>query len=184
MRSPALLLSLLCFTGAAQAAPASDTQVQAVVQALGLGTLGTDMAKLMVDNVPALNALPETDRQCAYAPIKGLLDAQFRRSVISGLGNDGDQVIAEWSRFLGTPGGKSLSSAFAGANPSTIATKANAELSEKERAEVAAFLTSPAYTRFIATLDIESELPDDIGVQLAKGLQDQCRIALNPDDIS
>ena len=58
------------------------------------------------------------------------------------------------------------------------------DLSEAERAEVAAFLASPAYTRFIATLDIESELPDDIGVQLAKGLQDQCRIALNPDDIS
>src|SRR5690606_37195095 len=116
----------------------TDAEVRAVVQSLGLGTLGTDMAKLMVENVPALNALPETDRQCAYAPIKGLLDAQFRRSVISGLGNDGDQVIAEWSRFLGTPGGKSLASAFAGANPSTIAAKAHADLSEKERADVAA----------------------------------------------
>ena len=184
MRSPALLLSLVCLTGVAQAAPASDTQVQAVMQKLSMGTLGTDMAKLMIDNVPALKALPETDRQCAHAPIQNLLDAQFRHSVITGLGNDGDQVIAEWSRFLGTPGGKSLSSAFAGANPATMAEKANVNLSEKDRAEVTAFLASPAYTRFIATLDIESELPDDIGVQLAKGLQDQCRIALNPDDIS
>lgn len=184
MRSPALLLSLLCLTGVAQAAPATDAQVEAVMQKLSMGTLGTDMAKLMIDNVPALKSLPETDRQCAHAPIQNLLDAQFRHSVITGLGNDGDQVIAEWSRFLATPAGKGLSSAFAAAGPETMAAKANADLNEKERADAAAFLASPAYTRFIATFDTESELPDDIGVQLAKGLQDQCRIALNPDDIS
>lgn len=184
MHRRVLLLPLLLATGVAQAAPATDAEVAAVMQKLSMGSLGKDMAKLMVDNVPALKGLPEADRQCAHAPIQTLLDKQFRDSVITGLGDDGNQVIAAWSRFLGTRAGQGLSSAFAGASPDTVAAKANVDLDENERAEVAAFLDSPAYTRFIATFDTESELPDDIGVQLAKGLQDQCRIALNPDDIS
>jgi len=184
MRSHALLLSLLCVTGVAQAAPATDAEVKAVMQQLSMGTLGKDMAKMMVDNLPALDSLPEADRECAHTPIKDLLDAEFRRSVIAGLGTDGDEVIAEWSRFLATPAGKGLASAFAAAGPETMAARTHAVLSEKERADAAAFLASPAYTRFIATFDTESGLPDDIGVQLAKGLQDQCRIVLAPDEIA
>lgn len=184
IRSRALLLPLMWIAGAAHAAPAADAQVHEVMDTLGMGTLGMDMAKLMIDNMPALARLPETDRQCAQAPMKRLLDAQFRSTVVAGLGNDGDQVVAEWLRFLATPAGKGLSSAFAGASASTLATKADAALGEKDRAELEAFMASPAYSRFIATFDANAELPDDIGVQIAKGLKDQCRIALNPDDIS
>lgn len=184
MRSAALLLSLCCAAGVAQAAPASDAEVAAVVTKLGLGSLGTDMAGIMVDNVPVLKALPDADRQCARGPIRDVLDAQYRRSLIAELGNDGDTVIAEWSRFLATAAGKGLSSSFAGSTPETTAANATAGLSEQERAQTAAFLDSPAFKRLTAALQTDSDLPDDLSVQVSKMLQAQCRIALKPEEIS
>ena len=47
MRSAALLLSLCCAAGVAQAAPASDADVAAVVKTLGMGSLGATMASLV-----------------------------------------------------------------------------------------------------------------------------------------
>ena len=184
IRSPALLLTLLCLAGTAHAAPATDAQVHKVMDTLGMGPLGTDMARLMIDNMPALKRLPETDRQCAQGPVRDLLDAHFRSTVITGLGDDGDQVVAGWLRFLPTPAGKSLAQAFAGARSSTLGDKAMAGLRDTDRHELEAFMASPTYSRFIAAFDADADLPDDIDVQMAKGLKDRCRIALTPDDIS
>ena len=79
MRSAALLLSLCCAAGVAQAAPASDTDVAAVVKTLGMGSLGATMTSLVIDSTPVLKALPDAEQTCAQAPVRDLLDAQFRR---------------------------------------------------------------------------------------------------------
>ncbi|QKW56933.1 hypothetical protein [Stenotrophomonas sp. NA06056] len=184
MRSLALLPLLWCVAGVAQATPASDADVAAVVKSLGMGSLGATMADLVIDNTPALKALPDADQACAQAPVGDLLDAQFRRSIIQGLGNDGDVVIAEWSRFLATTAGKALSSTFANSTPDNTEAKAGAGLGATDRAQLAAFMASPAYRRMVASFESEPAIPEDLDAQLAKPLQDQCRIALKPEEIS
>ena len=184
IRSPALLLTLLCLAGAAHAAPATDAQIHKVMKTLGMAPLGLDMARLLIDNTPALERLPESDRQCAQATMRELNDAHFRTLISTGLGDDGDQVVTEWLRFLATPAGRNLASVFAGASSSTLGEKALAGMSGKDRVEMEAFMASRTYSRFIAAFDPEADLPDDLGAQIAKGLKDQCRISLTPDDIS
>ena len=184
MRSLALLPLLWCVTGVAQAAPAADADVAAVVKTLGLGTLGATLSSLVIDTTPALKALPEADQQCAQVPVRDLLDAQFRGSIITGLGSDGDAVIAEWTRFLATPAGKALAGGFANSTPENTEAKAAAGLAGPDRAQLAAFIGSPAYRRLVASFESGPAMPDNLGAQLAKPLQDQCRIVLNPDDIS
>lgn len=184
MRSLALLPLLCCIAGVAQAAPAADADVAAVVKSLGMGSLGATMATVLIDNTAALKALPDAERTCAQAPVGDLLDAQFRRSIIQGLGNDGDVVIAEWSRFLATTAGKALSSTFANSTPETTEARAGTGLAGEDRAQLAAFIGSPAYRRMVASFESGPAVPEDLGAQLAKPLQDQCRIALKPEEIS
>ncbi len=184
MRSAALLLSLCGAAGVAQAAPASDADVAAVVKTLGMGSLGATMASLVIDSTPALKALPDAEQTCAQAPVRDLLDAQFRRSIIQGLGSDGDVVIAEWSRFLATPAGQALSTTFANSTPENTEAKAGAGLAGADRAQLAAFMASPTYRRMVASFESGPAIPEDLDAQLAKPLQDQCRIALKPEEIS
>lgn len=184
MRATALLVLLCGMVGSAQAAPAADAQVKSVVDQLGLGSLGASMAQLMIDNTPALKALDGPQQECARKPVQEMLDQEFRRSMIAGLGEDGDQVMAEWTRFLATPAGRALSTAFANASAETVAAKAGDGLAGNDRAALEAFLRGPAYTRFVASFDQSSPVPEDSGARLAQGLQDQCRIALTPEDVS
>ncbi|WP_439449557.1 hypothetical protein [Stenotrophomonas sp. ATs4] len=180
MRSLALL-PLLCVAGLASAAPATDAGVADVMRKLNKGSMGAASAEMMVAEVPSLKALPEGDRQCARSAIHAVLLGQARRSVINDLGDDGDTVIAEWARFLETPSGKGYR-ALAGGTTGDDAESIDVQ-SEQYQSVFEAFLASAAHERLLASFGRLSP-PDDLPEQLARGLQDQCRIALKPQEIS
>ncbi|WP_411850875.1 hypothetical protein ACLB90_18800 [Stenotrophomonas sp. LGBM10] len=184
MRAGALLLVLACATGAAHAAPATEAQVGHVVRALHLDAVGASLTDVMIDNVPALKALAPSDRECAKGPVRDHLDAEFRRQLVLGLGEDGAAIMAEWEAFLPTPAGRGVIDAFANATPDTLASHAAANLDPAGRQALDAFLAGPAFERFLSAFDADTPTPKDLGVRLARNLQDQCRIALSPDDIS
>lgn len=175
------LLPLLCVAGLASAAPASEAALADVMRTLHKDTMGASSAEMMVAEVPSLKVLPEGDRQCARSALHAVLIGQARQSVINDLGDDGDTVIAEWVRFLDTPSGKgylALEGVVSAAEAEAIDVQ-----SEQYQSVFAAFLASPAHKRLTASFS-RLAMPGDLPEQLAKGLQDQCRIALNPKEIS
>ena len=178
----ALLLILCCATGAAQAAAAADADLAALMQTLNKGSMGAASAAMLVNEAPALKVLPEADRQCALSTLQSLLQRQVRQSVINSLGSDGDMVIAEWTRFLATPSGKGYL-IMTGALPESAADASVDAQDEAYAAAFETFLGGAPFARLNAAFDAMSA-PDDMMVQLTQGLQDQCRIALKPDDIS
>lgn len=184
MRRLALLPLLWCVSGGVQAAPAPDDAVGRVLAALGVGSLGASLASLVIDTTPALKALAPADQACAKGPVRDVLDAGFRRSIIQDLGGDGDAVIAEWARFLPTPAGMALSRTFADSTPDNTEARAAAGLSDADRAKLAAFIDGAAYRRMVASFKSASGPPDDLGAQLFRPLRDQCRIVLEPGQIS
>ncbi|MCC7633418.1 hypothetical protein [Stenotrophomonas rhizophila] len=179
----AALLVLLCgAVGAVQAAPAATAEVDALLQTLNKGSLGASQAEMMVEEVPALKALPEADRQCARTSIQSFFYGHVRQSLISSLGEDGDAVVADWSRFLATPSGKGYL-IVTGALPESAADASINTQDEAYSAGFEAFLGSASFKRLNDGFDAMSA-PDELAVRLTRGLQDQCRIALKPDDIS
>lgn len=180
MRNVALL-PLLCVAGIASAAPASDAALADVLRTLHKESMGISAVETMVDEVPSLNVLPDSDRQCARSTIHAVVLGHVRQSVINDLGDDGDSVVAEWARFLETPSGKGylvLEGAITGAEAESIDVH-----SEQYKTVFEAFLAGAAHKRLNASFG-RLALPGDLPEQLARELQDQCRIALNPKEIS
>jgi len=178
----ALLLLLCCATGAAQAAPAAAAEVDALLQTLNKGSLGASSAAMMLEELPTLNALGDSDRQCARSSIQSFFYAHVRQSLISSLGQDGDAVVADWSRFLATPSGKGYL-ILAGALPESAADASIDVNNAAYTAGFEAFLGSTSFKRLNDGFDA-MPAPDHMAVRLSQGLQDQCRIALKPDEIS
>ncbi len=178
----ALLLLLCCAPGAAQAAPAAAAEVDALLQTLNKGSLGASSAAMMVAELPTLNALAESDRQCAHASIQSFFYGHVRQSLISSLGEDGDAVVADWSRFLATPSGKGYL-ILTGAVPESAADASIDVKNEAYAAGFEAFTGSASFKRLNDGFDAV-RAPDEMAVRLSQGLQDQCRIALKPDEIS
>ncbi len=175
------LLPLLCVAGLASAAPATDAAVAEVMRKLHKDSIGVDLAAELVAGEPALNALPEERRQCARGAIHSVLQSKMRQAVISQLGNDGDAVIDEWSRFLDTPSGKgyqAMTGGLAEAEAASIGVQ-----SEQYQTGLETFMASAAHKRLLASFG-DAAPSSDLFQQLADGLQDQCRIALKPEEIS
>ncbi len=182
MRSAALLLSLCCAAGAAQAAPASAADMDALLHTLKKDSVGASSAAMMVEEVPTLKALAEGDRQCARTSIQSFFYVHARQSLINILGEDGDVVVADWSRFLATPSGKGYL-ILTRALPESAADASVNVNDEAYAAGFDAFLGSTSFKRLDAGFDAMS-VPDEFAVKLSQGLQDQCGIALKPEEIS
>ncbi|AWH21346.1 MULTISPECIES: hypothetical protein [Stenotrophomonas] len=177
----AALLPLLCVAGIASAAPATDAAVADVLRTLGKESMWVSAVEAMVAEVPSLNGLPQSDRQCAHSAMQAVVLGNARQSVINHLGDDGDSVVAEWARFLETPSGKGYL-ALEGVLTETDVEPVDVN-SETYQTDFEAFMASAAYRRLLASFG-RMAMPGDLPEQLARGLQDQCRIALNPEEIS
>ncbi|MGE6335192.1 hypothetical protein [Stenotrophomonas sp. NPDC077659] len=152
-----------------------------VMRTLDKESMVISAVEMMVAEVPSLNGLPESDRLCARSSMRAIVLGNIRQSVITDLGDDGDSVVAEWARFLETPSGKGYL-AYEG-----VMTEADVDPvdvnSEPYQTVFKAFAATAAYRRLLVSF-CRAVMPGDLPEQLAKGLQDQCRIALNPEEIS
>lgn len=185
MRVIALTVGLL-LAGGASAAPASHADVGRIMQVLGMSGLGKNAARSLVGNVPQLQALDAAGRACAAEQTTVMMDRQFQQIVVDSLGADGQALIKEWKVFLATPAGVEMARTFqatAAAMGGDSAAMGNAP-SEASKREIAAFMGSPAFERFIGGFGDDSKLPEGIGQQLVDVLERECHIALDPEQIS
>ncbi|MCD9087222.1 hypothetical protein [Stenotrophomonas sp. SY1] len=185
MRGIALTLGLLLAAGA-NAAPASRADVGRIMQELGMGRLGQDAATTLVGNVPQLQGLDAKAQACAATQASALMDTQFQQIVVDKLGADGQTLIDEWKAFLATPAGGDMARTFqaSAAEMSGDDSAAGFEPGEASKEKIAAFMGTPAFEQFIGGFGDDSQLPEDIGQQLAEVLQRECQVALDPEQIS
>lgn len=187
MRACVLLVGLL-LAGNAAAAPASNEDVGQVMGVLGMSGLGSATGLMLLDQSPAFAKLDAQQKSCAGTAMGQLLDAQFRRQAVQQLGDDGAAVMAEWKTFLATPAGADMGRTFQAIALAQTgqgdAAAAKGGMDAAHRDEIARFMGSPAFQRFIGAVAADGGLPDDVAGQMAGTLQQQCGIALDAEQNS
>ncbi len=186
MRAFVLIAGLLLAGGAA-AAPASPADVGRIMQTLGMNGLGEQAGSTLVGNVPQLKALDAKGQACAAGQASALMDRQFQQIVVNDLGADGQVLIGQWNTFLASPAGQDMARTFRASAAAALNDGAGADdvvLSDASKAQIATFMGTPAFTKFIGVFGGESKLPEDIGQQLADVLKRECQIALDLEQIS
>lgn len=186
MRTIALCVGLVLAAGVS-AAPTTPAEVGKVMRVLGMEGLGEQGASTLVGMVPSLAALDEAGRQCATRQVGVMMDAQMQQQIAAGLGEDGAALMQEWTGFLATPAGQDMGRTFRATSPVAGAGAAGGEapqVSDAHKTEIAAFMGTPAFQRFIGGISAEDGMPEDIGVRLATVLQRECSIAFDPNEIS
>ncbi|KQN94603.1 MULTISPECIES: hypothetical protein [Stenotrophomonas] len=184
MRTGVLLAGLLLATGAS-AAPADPAEIGGIMRQLGMDGLAGDATGGLIAQVPDLQALDGAGKACASAQVSALMAAQFQQSVVDSMGADGDRLIADWKRFMATEAGAGMARTF----QATAAAMAGGPametgLDEAGKAEIAAFMGTSAFQRFMDGFGDDNVLPEDIGQRLAESLQRECGIELDPGQIS
>lgn len=185
MRAIVLLAGLL-LTGGASAASADRADIGQIMQQLGMGRLGADSAASLIENFPALQTQDAAGKACATQQVSTMLDVQVQQGIVDSMGTDGKTLVKEWKKFLATDSGSDMARTFQ-ATAAAIASGDegfDAGLDEDRKAEISRFMATPAFQRFIDGFGSESQLPADIGQRLVDVLQRECRIALDPEQIS
>lgn len=179
MRRAALLLSML-LAGTAQAVPANPTDVEHLMQELGLASNASGLNDVVTAAVVELKAMPGSSLQsaeqesCVHSVLlKGTMDG-IRDNIVSGLGEDGSVVLAEWMTFLASPMGLAMSAKAAGASEEDAAAMITAmDPAELEKAK--AFMASGNAERLISSMGIQS-VDGALIEQVVGRLEDACHV--------
>ncbi len=184
MRVPALLAGLL-LAGAASAQPAAPAEVAVIMHQLGMEGLGRNSADVLFSVSPTLQALDDSGRECAATQIGKLLDAHFQQQIAGSLGDDGAALVAEFTQFLATPAGKDMGRTFQASAAAQQGANAEApQVSEANKVEIARFMGTPAFQRFIEGISADGGMPENIGEAMSGALKRECRIDFDPEQMS
>lgn len=184
MRAGVLLAGLFLAAGVS-AAPADPAEIGWIMQQLGMEGLAGDATGRLIEQVPDLQGLDDAGKACASAQVSTLVAAQFRQVVVGSMGADGDRLVADWKRFMATGAGAGMARNFQTIAATMAGGQAmEAGLDDTGKAEIAAFMGTPAFERFMDGFGDGNVPPDDIGQRLAETLQRECGIELDPGQIS
>ena len=184
MRVSALLAGLL-LAGTASAQPATPAEVAVIMHQLGMQGLGKNSAEVLFSVSPTLKALDQGGRDCASTQIGKLLDAHFQQQIAGNLGDDGALLVGEWKQFMATPAGVDMGRTFqASAAAQQGMASEGPEVSEANKVEIARFMGTPAFQRFIDGLGADGGMPENIGETMSAALKRECRIDFDPEQIS
>lgn len=184
MRITALLIGL-ALAGGAAAQPAQPSDVAVIMQQLGMHGLGRSSAEVLFGIAPSLQALDQNGRDCAATQIGKLLDAHFQQQIAGNMGDDGSTLVADWKQFMATPAGSDMARTFqASAAAQQGAASEGPQVSEANKVEIARFMATPAFQRFIDGLGADGGMPEDIGEKMSGALKRECRIDFDAEQIS
>jgi|GEM_PF-314960 len=186
MRAVALVAGLLMATPlVAAAAPVSGSDLMPVMRHLGMDGIGHATSESLIGFTPGLKALDGDQRACAAGELATLLDAHMSTQIAGTFGEEGSDLLAEWTRFMPTPAGVDMGRTFrASAQVQAGIATATPQVSAAHKEAIAAFMQGEAFQRFIGGLSAESPVPEDIGERMAEALKSGCQIDFDPGQMS
>ena len=184
MRAIVLVAGLL-LSASALAAPAARNDIGGIMQTLGMGNIADSVVTPMVAQLPGMEGQSAAGQQCAAKQVSTLMREQFQQDIVDALGDDGAALVAEWKQFLATPAGGDMARTFRASAEAATSGKEPADpgLAEATQAKIADFMGKPAFQRFMQGFD-GSEPPEDFSQRIVDALQRECKIALDPEQIS
>lgn len=135
------------------AAPAAEDDVAALLQRLGLGLLGEDIARNMVESVPPFSTQDEATRQCAAGPMGELILGHMRDIFTDTLGPEGAEHLAAWDAFLQTPAGARIGDLVTANMRAGAVLPLPDDMTAGDAAEVEMFMRSDAFRTFVRGFD-------------------------------
>ena len=184
MRAIALIAGLLLSTSAV-AAPAERKDVGEIMQALGMSNLAGSAVGPLLAQLPGMQDQDAAGMACASTQVSRLMGEQFQQGIADAFGDDGAQLVAEWKQFLATPAGTDMARTFRATAAAAAAGKEPADpgVDEATKRKIADFMGKPAFQRFMQAFN-DNEPPADFSQRIVDVLQRECKIALDPEQIS